>query len=405
MKFYYKGEKSGNFVDGFIEATSIEDASYQLIDSGITIESIKVPSSFDLYKSKFDEFNMKFAKVKLEDLIVFTRQFATLFSAGIPVILILKRLHSQAINPKLKEALGQIVDDVEAGSSLYIAFSKHTEIFSPLYVNMLNVGEEGGVLDIVLERLASILETDLDTRNRIKTATRYPKMVVSSIVIAFAILIIFVIPKFVSLFSKFNAELPLPTRILIGINHIVTNYWWVLLIATIISIIAFKKYKKTEKGKYNLDKYLLKVPIIGKLIHKIYISRISRILGLLYKSGISIIISFEIVSEVTGNEVMKDEVLYIKDHVSRGTSIADAFDNSPYFPVVVTDMVSAGEETGQLDEMLFKIADYFDEEVDYGIKTLSSAIEPILLLFIAGMVILLALGVFLPMWDMIKVFK
>jgi type II secretory pathway component PulF len=170
-------------------------------------------------------------------------------------------------------------------------------------------------------------------------------------------------------------------------------------------VIAFKKYKKTEQGKHKIDEFLLKIPIIGKLIHKIYISRISRILGLLYKSGISIIVSFDIVSEVTGNEVMRDEVLYIRDHVSRGMSIAEAFNNSKYFPVVVADMVAAGEETGQLDEMLFKIADYFDEEVDYGIKTLSTAIEPILLLFIAGMVILLALGVFLPMWDMIKVFK
>lgn len=405
MKFYYEGMKSGNFVDGFIDASSEEDATLDLIDSGVVVEKISIPSSFSVYKSKFDDLNQRFIKIKLEDLIVFTRQFTTLFSAGIPVILVLKRLSSQAVNPKLKECLNDIVRDVEAGAPLSIAFGKHKTVFSPLYVNMLNVGEEGGVLDIVLDRLASILETDLDTKNRINTATRYPKMVVSAIFIAFGILITFVIPKFTSLFSKFGADLPLPTKILIGIHHIGSNYWWVLLILVVCGIIGFRKYKKTDIGKYNIDKVLFKLPIIGKLVHKIYISRISRILGLLYKSGIPIMKSFDIVSEVSGNEVMKDEVLDISDRVAQGMNIANSFGRSAYFPIVVSDMIAAGEETGQLDDMLFKIADYYDEEVDYGIKTLSSAIEPILLLFIAGMVTLLALGVFLPMWDMIKVFK
>ena len=405
MKFYYKGIKSGEFITGFINADTEEDASFQLLDSGIQAEQLKIASPYEIIKEKLTNFNKKYSKVKLPDLIVFTRQFATLFSSGIPVIVILKRLYYQAVNPKLKECLEKIYSDVEAGSSLSHAFGRHEDIFSPLYVNMIHVGEEGGVLDIVLERLASILETDLETKNRIKTATRYPKMVIGALVVAFIILITFVIPKFVNLFGKFNTKLPLPTRILIGINNFVQHYWWIVLIIFVVIIVAYKKTIKTEKGKYKFDHMILKIPIIGKLIHKIYISRTTRILGLLYQSGIAITTSFEIVSEVSGNLLMKEDILKIKSNVATGKSLAMSFEESDYFPLVVADMISAGEETGKLDEMLFKIADYYDQEIDYSIKTLSAAIEPILLIFIAAMVMLLALGVFLPMWDMIKVFK
>jgi type II secretory pathway component PulF len=405
MKFYYKGTKNNEIVTGFIDAANEEEASFLLLDEDVNITELKSASVIELSKEKLNEIGKKYSKVKLSDLIVFTRQFATLFSSGIPVIVILKRLYYQAVNPKLKESLEKIYSDVEAGSSLSNAFSRHTEIFSPLYINMLHVGEEGGVLDIVLDRLANILETDLETKNRIKTATRYPKMVVGSIVIAFIILITFVIPKFVNLFAKFNTELPLPTRILIGINNFTVHYWWIVLIIIILLVIAYKKAMKTEQGKYTFDKMIFKIPIIGKLIHKIYLSRVSRILGLLYQSGIAITTSFEIVSEVSGNLLMKEDILKINSNVSMGKSLAAAFEESEYFPLVVADMISAGEETGKLDEMLFKIADYYDQEIDYSIKTLSAAIEPILLVFIAAMVMLLALGVFLPMWDMIKVFK
>jgi len=251
-----------------------------------------------------------------------------------------------------------------------------------------------GVLDIVLGRLTTILETDLETKNRIKTATRYPKMVISAIVVAFIILLTFVIPKFVGIFRKFDTELPLPTKILIWLNSFFQNYWWLLIIIVIGLVFGYKKVKNTKKGKDFIDKYSLQVPVLGNLMHKIYVSRIARILGLLYKSGIGIITSFEIVSEVTGNNILKSELLDIRDRVSGGTNIASAFVTSSYFRQVVSDMIAAGEETGQLDNMLFKISDYYDEEINYSINTLSSALEPILLVFIAGMVLILALGVF-----------
>ena len=403
MKFVYLGSADNNKVTGIIEAASYDEALLFLYDKGIEAQKVVEASAFDEIKEKIDYLNKRFARVKLSELIVFTRQFATLFSAGVPIGVILERLSEQTVSVKLRDVVGVIKNDVNGGMSLSEAFSKHKKVFSPLYINMLRVGEESGTLDIVLDRLASILETELDTRNKIKTATRYPKMVISAIVVAFTIIVTFVIPRFVSLFSHFGAQLPLPTRILIGINYVFHHYWWMVLIAVIALIFAFREYKKTEKGRYNIDKYMLKIPIIGTLVHKIYVSRMIRILGLLYKSGIAIIDALKIVSNVTGNVIAKQAVEEIGRDVEGGATISVPFLKSTFFPNVVSDMVSVGEETGRLDEMLFKAADYYDEEIDYAIKNLSSAIEPILLVFIAGMVLLLALGVFLPMWNLIHV--
>ncbi len=403
MKFVYLGYADNNKVTGIIEAASYDEALLFLYDKGIEAQKVVEASALDEIKEKIDYLNKRFARVKLSELIVFTRQFATLFSAGVPIGVILERLSEQTVSVKLKDVVGVIKNDVNGGMSLSEAFSKHKKVFSPLYINMLRVGEESGTLDIVLDRLASILETELDTRNKIKTATRYPKMVISAIVVAFTIIITFVIPRFVSLFSHFGAQLPLPTRILIGINYVFHHYWWMVLIAVIALIFAFREYKKTEKGRYNIDKYMLKIPVIGTLVHKIYVSRMIRILGLLYKSGIAIIDALKIVSNVTGNVIAKQAVEDIGRDVEGGATISVPFLKSAFFPNVVSDMVAVGEETGRLDEMLFKAADYYDEEIDYAIKNLSSAIEPILLVFIAGMVLLLALGVFLPMWNLIHV--
>jgi len=403
MKFLFKGFESGGKTEGIIEAASYDEALLVLLDKGIEVESIRPASALDELSNIVLELKHKFSRVKLEDLIVFTRQFATLFNAGVPISVIFQRLSEQTLNFKLKKVVQQIRKDIDGGMSLSESFSKYKDVFSPLYINMLKVGEESGTLDVVLERLAAILEADLKTRNRIKTATRYPKIVVVAIIVAFGIIITFVIPRFVSLFDKFKAKLPLPTRILIAINNFFHHYWWLIFLVVGGSIIAFNKYKKTEEGKKRIDELILKVPILGKLVHKIYLSRMMRILGLLYKSGLPITTSLSIVAEVSGNEVAKKATLAIKDEVEAGASISKPIKNSDFFPDIISDMVAVGEETGNLDEMLFKISDYFDEEIEYAIANLSSAIEPVLLVFIAGMVLILALGVFLPMWDMVKV--
>lgn len=219
MQFNYKGlNKKGELVKGIIDAPNIDEASTILYSQGIIPQIIRSSSTIDILLNRIEEIFRKYEKVKLEELIVFTRQFASLFTAGIPILTILNRLETQNYSYKMKQAISDIAKNVEAGTPLSVAFRKHKDIFSDLYINMLKVGEEGGVLDIVLQRLALILETDLDTRNKIKNATRYPKLVISAIAIAFAILMTFVVPKFVGLFSKLGASLPLPTRILIFVN-------------------------------------------------------------------------------------------------------------------------------------------------------------------------------------------
>ena len=405
-KFFYKAiNDEGKNIRGIIESNDLYEAEMLLFEKGLNVLTVRESNLFDELDEKFELLKEKLTKVTLTDLIVFTRQFSTLYSAGIPVLTSLDRLKSQSLNPKFRKVLTEIVEDVRAGSSLFFAFNKHQNVFPSLYIGMIKVGEEGGVLDIILQRIAAVLETQLETQNRIKSATRYPKLVVFSIISAFIVLLTFVVPKFVGLFSKFKTELPLPTRILIWMNHAFQNYWWLALIAAILSIYLFRKIRKSEKGKFETDRLILKIPVIGNLVKKIYIARIVRILGLLYQSGIPIMTGFEIVSEVTGNEVFKNELLKIRNSIATGTAINVAVRSSLLFPVIVSDMIAAGEETGMLDDMLFKIADYFDEETDYIIQNLSSAIEPVLLLFIAAMILLIALGVFLPMWNMMNVFK
>ncbi len=406
IKFFYKAKRGdGKVESGVVTSTDEFSVELMLIDKGLEVINIRAANVIDELNESFLALQAKLSVVGLKDIIVFTRQFSTLFSAGIPIVTIFDRLKSQNFKPKLKIALERISKDIESGTSLSLAFGKHPDIFSSLYVGMIKVGEDGGVLDIILERLAKILETQLDTNNKIKSATRYPKIVVSAIIIAFVILLTFVIPKFVAMFSKFNAELPLPTKILIFMNHAFQRYWWVVAAIVIATIFLFKQYKKTDVGKVKIDQLILKIPIVGALLQKIYISRVVRILGLLYKSGIPVVSSMDIVSEVSENEIFKRELLSIKNKISMGFAINTAVKESAIFPLIVGDMVESGEETGSLDEMLFKVADYFDEEVEYSIANLSSAIEPILLLFIAGMILIIALGVFLPMWDMIKIFK
>jgi type II secretory pathway component PulF len=404
-KFFYKAvDKHGKTFTGIIESADEFEAEMLLLEKGLNIVLIRGANVFDNLNEKFEKLKEKLTPVTLTDLIVFTRQFATLYSAGIPVLMSLERLKEQTLNPRFRKIMEAIVEDVRAGSSLHFSFAKHKHIFPPLYIGMIKVGEEGGVLDIILQRIAAILETQMETQKRIKTATRYPKMVIISIVVAFVSLVTFVVPKFATLFSKFKTDLPLPTRILISTNEIFKSYWWLGVILIVAAIFIYKKIRNNEKGKLIIDKIILKTPIVGNLLSKIYIARIVRILGLLYKSGISIITGFEIVSAVTDNETFKNEILKIRNSVSTGSSINVAIRSSEIFPPIVADLISVGEETGLLDDMLFKIADYFDEESDYLIGNLSSAVEPVLLFFVAMMVLLLALGVFLPMWNIDKVY-
>ncbi|TAL21959.1 MAG: type II secretion system F family protein [Nitrospirae bacterium] len=401
--YSYKGRtQTGDVISGVIDAPSPEAVAEQLFSKGYTPINIeaedKIKPSMDIGMQLFD-------RIKPEDLIVFSRQLATLVTAGISFLSSLDTLATQTKSKRLRSIIEKIRKDIEGGSSFSDALSKFPKVFSPLYVSMIRVGEEGGVLDDILERLASLLEHEAATKARMKAATRYPLIVVVSITIAFFVLTTFVVPKFAALYASSKVALPLPTRMLIFTNMAIKKYW--LLIAAGIAgiIFAVKGYIKTPSGRWNWDKLKLGIPIIGDVIEKSVMSRFARIFSTLYRSGIPMLHTLDVVSGTLGNVIISRAVEVVKESVREGKGLAQPMASTTVFPPMVTQMVAVGEETGALDEMLTKVSDYYDREVEYAIKNLSTTLEPVLLVFLAGIILFLALGMFLPIWDMIHVMK
>lgn len=339
------------------------------------------------------------------DLIIFSRQLATLISAGIPFIASFTALEEQTENPKLKKTINQVRRDVEGGSTFADALAKHPKVFSAMYVSMVRAGETGGVLDEILNRLAMLAEHDAETRARIKSATRYPKIVVVALVVAFGILISFVIPKFAALYANFKAELPLPTRIMIGINHIIHQYGFFILAVAVLSFIGFKKYIESPRGRLWWDGFKLKIPIFGPIFTKTALSRFARVFGTLTRSGLPILQTLEIVSDTVGNVVIARVVDNVRDSARQGRGIVQPMRVSKVFPPIVIQMVAVGEESGKMEEMMMKVSEYYDRDVEYAIKNLSSSLEPLLLVVIGVVILFLALAIFMPWWNLINVIK
>ncbi|MBI4685442.1 MAG: type II secretion system F family protein [Nitrospirae bacterium] len=402
--YTYRGRtKSGEIVSGVIDAPTAEAVAEQLFSKGHI--PIKIEAGIHDDVSPTSTGLGIFDRIKTEDLIVFSRQLATLITAGVSFIKSLDTLAEQTRSRRLKRIIEDIRKDIEGGNSFSDALSKFPAVFSPLYVSMIRVGEEAGVLDDILERLASLLEHDAATHARIKAATRYPLIVVISITIAFFVLTTFVVPKFAALYQSSKVELPLPTRMLIFTNKAIRGYWPIIIGAVAGLVFGIKGYIKTPSGRWNLDKMKLGIPIIGAVVEKTVMSRFARIFSTLYKSGIPILHALEIVSGTLGNVIIARAVGVIKESVREGKGIAQPMANTKVFPPMVTQMVAVGEETGALDNMLTKVSDYYDLEVEYSIKNLSTTLEPLLLVLLAGMILFLALGIFLPIWDMIRVMR
>ncbi|HSR14767.1 MAG TPA: type II secretion system F family protein, partial [Gemmatimonadales bacterium] len=316
--------------------------------------------------------------VTTRDVVIFTRQFATMINAGLPLVQSLTILAQQTENKILKEITRQVVYDVEAGNTLADALRKHPRAFSDLYVNMVAAGEAGGILDTILLRLATFLEKNDALVRKVKGAMVYPGVIMSVAVAAIAILLIFVIPTFQEMFASVNMELPLPTRIVIGASRLLVNWWWMLLLA--IGVIAFgiRQYYGTPNGRKQIDQALLNAPVLGDLLRKSAVSRFTRTLGTLISSGVSILDGLEITAKTAGNRVIHDAVMQSRQSIAGGETIAGPLEASKVFPPMVISMVAVGEQTGGLDEMLSKIADFYDEEVDVAVSALLSLMEPIM---------------------------
>jgi MSHA biogenesis protein MshG len=388
---------------GTIEAPTVEGAGTLLYQKGffpISVEEASVSASLDL-----SDFWKRFRKVKPEEVIVFSQQLSTLYKAGLPLLSGLKGLRDQTMNQKFKEILEEIGLQVEEGNTLFGAMSRHPDVFSVVYLNMIRAGETSGRLGESLDRFVALADRELRSRQKVKEATRYPKIVVFSVIAAFIVLLSFVIPRFAQVFSQFNTPLPLPTRIMIGVNNLFHHYWYLILPVFLLIPILLKRYINTEKGRVFWDRLKTKIPGLGHLFVIAALSRFAHTFVMLNKSGIPILQTLEITSTTINNVVISQSIREISRQVREGRSLADSMGESGRFTPLVIQMVGVGETTGTLDEMLIRITEYYDIEMENAIKKMTTYIEPALTLFMGVVVLLLALAVFLPWWNMAKLFK
>ncbi|MEE8447581.1 MAG: type II secretion system F family protein [Gemmatimonadota bacterium] len=341
-------------------------------------------------------------KVKTREMVILTRQFATMINAGLPLVKALQILAEQVTNPTIQAAIEKVVHDVESGDTLAHALKEHPKLFSPLYVNMVDAGEAGGILDTILLRLATFLEKADALARKVKGAMIYPAVVFSVAALAIAILLLFVIPTFESMFASFNQELPLPTRIVIGLSNFLQGYWLWLLIGGVVAGVLFRRWIATSSGRLLFDRMLLRAPLLGSLVRKSAIARFTRTLSTLLSAGVNILEGMEITARTAGNRVIHDAVIESRASIAGGKSISEPLRQSGVFPPMVTQMINVGEETGDLDGMLGKIADFYEDEVDVAVESLLKALEPAMIVILGTIVGGMIIAMYLPIFGMVN---
>ena len=395
-------DEKGLLVAGTMEADNSKVVFAQLDDMGVYPVSVKEKKRLGF---SLEELLVKYERVKPDDIIFFTRQLKTVIKAGLPLISGLRALEEQTNNRKLKHTIKKVYQGLDRGESFSDALSAHPDVFSDLYVSMVKAGEIGGVLDDVLDRLAQLLEFQIKTKEMFTSAIRYPVMVVGAIIIAFFVLVTFVIPKFALLFKGSTMQLPLPTRIMLVTNDLVQNYGIYLLGAMVVFTVVTVIYTRTSEGKYVKDRVKLAIPFVGSIILKICMSRFAYVQENLIRAGVPIVTTLQIVARTVGNEVIMRKVLEIGEAIEKGLGIARPMKESGIFPPLVLHLVATGEDTGSLEEMLREVSIHYDSEVSYSLARLSSWIEPILIVSLGGMILFIALAVFLPWWSMMDALK
>ena len=388
---------NGQILKGTFEGKNKDELLQHLKKSKLTLvsqrEAAKGPGFAALRRAQ---------AIKTRDIVIFTRQFATMINAGLPLVQSLDILAKQTENKALQDVTRSVVFDVESGHTLADAFAKHPRAFPDLYVNMVAAGEAGGILDTILLRLATFLEKSDALVRKVKGAMVYPAVIFAVAGIAVAVLLIFVIPTFQSMFASVNLELPLPTRIVIGASDLLINYWWLLGLVIVGIFFAIRSYYATPDGRKRIDALMLNLPVLGDLLRKSAVSRFTRTLGTLISSGVSILDGLEITAKTAGNRVIHDAVMESRASIAGGETIAAPLEKSKVFPPMVISMISVGESTGGLDEMLSKIADFYDEEVDVAVSALLSLMEPIMIVVLGVIVGGMVVAMYLPIFDMVN---
>lgn len=343
--------------------------------------------------------------VKVADIIIFTKQLRSMLKAGIPIMRILSVLEAQTENPKLKTVTAAVSLEIKNGSSFSDALGKHPEVFSDLYLGMIMAGETSGSVPEILTRIINIMEHEEKVKSDIKSALQYPIIVVFALGIAFFILLTFVIPVFAKVFEKANLTLPLPTKIAIGLHHLLVNWWPILILAVAAVIAGLSNYFKTDEGKFQRDGLFIRVPVIGELVVKSAMSRFASIFAILHGSGVPITKTLTILAGTIGNAAIARDFEYVRNKMEEGQGLAEPLKSTRYFTPMVVDMIAIGEESGSLDDMLKEITKHYDDEVAYAVKGLSDALGPFLIVGLAFVVGFFALAIFMPMWDMTKMVR
>lgn len=405
MHFAYKARNPrGELITGELDAASVDGAAAQLLNLGVTPVSLQEKAQ---QASPFKELMEKLGarKISTPELIMLCRQMYTITKAGIPLIRGVKGLAASISHPLLRTTLNEIATELEAGMGLSVAMSHHPGVFNTLFISIIHVGENSGRLDEAFLQLSEYLERDWETNKRIKAALRYPTFVISAIALAMVVINIKVIPAFANMFEKFGAQLPLPTRILIGTSNVFVNYWPYMFAVVAALFIAWREYLKTDSGQRFWGEKKLKLPIVGDILERGAMARYSRSFSLMLKSGVPLPTSLELCSRVIDNLFLGEKIRAIRSGIERGDSLLRTHTGSGMFTPLVLQMIAVGEESGQVDELLAEVAAYYEREVDYDVASLGAKIEPILIVVMAGFVLILALGIFLPMWSMYDIQK
>ena len=399
---YQAINESGVSVSGAIESDTLDTATSTLVGRGLIPSKVTAKKTAKSFAS-FSKIMQRLRPIKTMEMILFTKQFRTMIRAGVPMMILLQTLETQTEDNQLRQIIVTMRQDISEGASLYDAFRRHPKVFSPLYCSMVRAGEASGALPEVLERLIYILEHEYKIRNDIRSALQYPIIVVSFLIVAFFVLLTYVIPKFSAIFMRAGIELPLLTKLCVALYNFLVGYWLIVLVSAVLLAVLIFYYQKSEKGRLSRDTLLLKLPLLGPLFVKTAMTRFSSIFSILQSSGVAVLESMNILSGTINNTAISREFNQITERLEEGRGISGPLRQSQYFTPIVINMIAIGEESGNLEEMLTDIAKHYDSELEYAMKRLSDSIGPMMTVGLAIVIGFFALAIYMPMWDLTRV--
>jgi len=398
--FKFRGrDRTGRAVSGELSAENPSAAASQLINSGVTPVRIELAVA-ERPGGAAPRLQLFVPKPGLADLMMFARQMFALTKAGIPIVRALRGLADSSRNPTMVAALQDVIESLNAGRDLAGSLAKHADIFPPLFVNVVRVGENSGKLDEAFQRLFQYLAFDKLTRDQISAALRYPMIVLVAVAVAIGVVMVMVVPKFAKIFAAFGGQLPTPTRVIIAVSNFTVDYWWLVVGVIVAAVFAVRAWLATDAGRYTWDRAKLRLPVLGGIIQRATLARFARSFTMTSRAGVPLLEALNLVSRAVQNEYVGEQVRAMREFIERGDALSRAAAATGLFTPLVLQMLTVGEETGRVDEMMDEMADYYDRDVAHDVENLGTLMEPILIIVVGGVVLVLALGVFLPMWDL-----